>query len=495
MNTLNLFFLTLMHCVMGFSLLNLLRVKIDNSLLKICISLLLGIGITSLLPMFMEFAHIKFTKTSVIVTIIGASLFPFLLTFKQTISEIKSFSIDFSKIKIYDLLALGAMFYLLYIGSYKCYLFPTYSRDFTSGPEVIAEYAIKEGHIINSVFGLDLLSTNNHQKPPFIVGLQIIYKMFVQEFGQVWLILISHAFFISLYLILRKFSHALFAGIFVLASIAVPELYAYIIMVLFDFSNMVYVFIGFYFLYQYLFYEERQKSNLILSSIFFMLATYIRPETMILSSMVAGFYFIWSYREDKLNHWKTKLFHTIYIALPSILMYIISIEIFVKRLLPGKFHAINAINSNLSHLSPLWQRYSDMIHVLMYNRNPNEGYSSIGLFNETFTFLLIFVLAELGIALYRKTWERKSQFWFFSILITYLFIGFFGYLLPLATLNDTTKRALFKLIPLIFAFGSQTFFIQFLSRLLHNWELDIKSKTTNLEIESRTNETNKKKKK
>jgi hypothetical protein len=62
---------------------------------------------------------------------------------------------------------------------------PPTPRDLTSGAEAIAEFAVREGRMINSVFSVDV--GNNAVKPPFITSLQIIYKLAGFPFGKVWL--------------------------------------------------------------------------------------------------------------------------------------------------------------------------------------------------------------------------------------------------------------------------------------------------------------------
>ena len=51
------------------------------------------------------------------------------------------------------------------------------SRDALSGPEAIAEFAVREHSMINSFFNIDLSTTNNQFKSPFLISLQMICKM------------------------------------------------------------------------------------------------------------------------------------------------------------------------------------------------------------------------------------------------------------------------------------------------------------------------------
>ncbi|WP_431211949.1 hypothetical protein ACQ86N_40220 [Puia sp. P3] len=118
-----------------------------------------------------------------------------------------------------------------------------------SGPETIAEYAIREQSMINSFFGLDLSSTNNQFKSPFLISLQVIYKLAGFPFGQVWLSVVFISFTVFLYHFLRERLHPVLAGLLLLLFLMTPEIFAYTFMILYDYSNMVFFCLGLYFLW------------------------------------------------------------------------------------------------------------------------------------------------------------------------------------------------------------------------------------------------------
>src|SRR5690606_37575102 len=134
---------------------------------------------------------------------------------------------------------------------WRSFYYPAYARDVLSGPEALADYAVREGSIINSVFSIDLVSTNNYLKPPFVMDLQIIYKLLVYPFGKIWLIMIAYCFIIWLYTLVKEKLHPVVVGVVMLYFITIPDLYGYIYVLLFDYCNMVFFFAGFYFIAQY----------------------------------------------------------------------------------------------------------------------------------------------------------------------------------------------------------------------------------------------------
>ena len=109
---------------------------------------------------------------------------------------------------------------------WHCYYYPPQARDVLSGPEALAEYAVREGTLNNSVFTVNLEeSVPNLLKPPFVTGLQIVYKLLVYNFGQVWLSMIAISFLIWVYTLLREKLHAVPAGLVMLFFITIPEIF------------------------------------------------------------------------------------------------------------------------------------------------------------------------------------------------------------------------------------------------------------------------------
>src|SRR5690606_14932111 len=171
-----------------------------------------------------------------------------------------------------------------------CYYFPVTPRDALSGPETIAKYAVKEGTLANSFFNINLESTNNQHKSPYLIGLQIIYKFFVQTFGQVWLNTMVFSLIIFLYSALKEKIHSILAGLILFLFIATPECFAYTLMILYDYSNMVLYAMGAYVLSLY--WNDRKNSQFWLAAFLFGLSTFIRTETLILLSLFLPLFFI-----------------------------------------------------------------------------------------------------------------------------------------------------------------------------------------------------------
>ena len=69
-----------------------------------------------------------------------------------------------------------------------------------------------------------------------------------------------------------------------------------------------------------------------------------------------------------------------------------------------------------------------------------------------------------------RKFNRESRILLYGILVVYLGLPLLGYLIPLVDLTNTTKRGLFKMLPLMLLFMSNSNSLQFLSGKISVWE-------------------------
>src|SRR5438045_3136812 len=97
-------------------------------------------------------------------------------------------------------------------------------------------------------------------------------------------------------------------------------------MILYDYSNMVFFFCGFYFLIKYA--DEHKANHLLFSAFLFGLATYIRTETLILVVFIAPLVMLYLYKaKERMNGGAIKL--GAFILFPAI-FYFLCIHVFVR---------------------------------------------------------------------------------------------------------------------------------------------------------------------
>jgi len=453
MNLLGLLFVLTAHYFSGRGILRLFRVTLPR-LQIFCASMIIGVAVLSFVPCFVQLMNIAITVTSVSIgigVVTWLLIIPLVINFKKPV---------FQKIVLparYEWPFIIILIFLMAVSVWRCFYYPPLSRDMLTGPELIAEYTVRESTLVNSVFSIDLTTTNNYFKSPFITGLQIIYKLLVCPFGQLWLSVIFVSFTTWLYALMRRAIHPLLGGLLLLFFISIPDLYAYTYIILYDYSNTVFFFCGFYFLYRDS--ESQLTADILLATFLFGLATYIRTETLVLVVMTAPLLFTILYRL-KVPAKKATLYAAAFLGIPA-LFYVVCIHVFVRNFIPIPFDLGSQVNPQLSHVSVFFARLWDMNRYLIFSR---WGISEYGYFIFLFCYLLL-----LDVCCIRR-FNRASLIALYGIAVVYFGIAFLGYLLPLYDLDNTTKRGLFKLLPLMFLYMCNSGVLLRLSAALEKWE-------------------------
>ncbi|HEU4470402.1 MAG TPA: glycosyltransferase family 39 protein, partial [Flavisolibacter sp.] len=337
----------------GIGFLGLLRTRIRPAFL-LPLALLLGLGLSSLLPFLLQLLFIPLTATAVFLSQLLSST-GLLIAGRRGLSILKDGLKKSSfRVRLYEIPFLLVITGLFLVSAWRCFYYPPTPRDLTSGAEVIAEYAVREKTMINSLFTVNLESTNNQFKPPFITSLQVLYKYAGFPFGQVWLISMVACFLIFLYHALCEKMHRVLAGLLLVFFMAIPEMYAYTFMALFDYPNAVYFFLSVFFLIR--FYQTGERKDILLAGVLMGLATYIRSETLILACLIAPA-LLWHH----VKNWhsgRRLLFSGLFWILPSVMAYLLSVTVYINLYLPAQYNVEGLVNKNLLNLKPLFDRFS-----------------------------------------------------------------------------------------------------------------------------------------
>jgi uncharacterized membrane protein len=119
------------------------------------------------------------------------------------------------------------------------------------------------------------------------------------------------------------------------------------------------------------------------------------------------------------------------------------------------------INKNLSDVSIFFNRFRDMNMKLMFS------YPGIGSFGYYFHIFAVIFLADL---LFVRQYNHEARIALYGFALIYFGLPFLGYLLPPFDLFNTTKRGLFKAIPLAFWYMCNSGILLKLSALVYKWE-------------------------
>jgi hypothetical protein len=451
-----LLLLTLLQFITGAGVVLLCRLSVKPGLF-VPLALLSGIAVFSVIPFLLQLLYIPITAFSVFLSLVIACCLLNIKVKKNSASLKLLFSNTRFSLKIYELPCLLVIGFILCISVWRCFYFPPTPRDFTSGAEVIAEYAVREQTMINSVFTVNLESTNNPFKSPFLISLQVIYKLAGFHFGQLWLSTIFISCILFLYHALRKTLHSLIAGILIVFFLAIPEMYAYTFMGLYDYSNAVYFFLAFYFLFEY--FDSRNTGQIVFAGILFGIATYIRSETLLLGCLALPLP-AWLGFKQKSNI-ADAVKACLFFIVTALLFYILSVSVYLSYYLPVKYSIAGLVNSHLADLSPLVSRFMQLNGKLIFS---GTGITYYGYFIFIFLALLV---TEL---IYKRKISNKAKNWIVVIIAIYLGYPLVGYLLPLLDMDHSTKRGLFKLFPLMLLYMAHNSLLIRLSDRIGQWE-------------------------
>jgi len=480
MNVIGLLFLIITEFVAGRALLYIFNVK-EKPVSSFMISMLCGILVVSIVPFILALCHIQLTESSMYVSVSVATI---VLAVTQ-IKKFMNFKVDLwgaiKSVQLYELPVIIICILMMGVSVWRCFYYPPFARDMNSGPEAIAEFAVREKTMINSIFSLNLESTNNHLKPPFITDLQIVYKILVQPFGQVWLSQIAICFLIWIYNIMRDKLHPLFASMVFLVFFTMPDPFSYTYIMLFDYSNMVFYFAGFYFIMRYV--DTKTYNYFLFSVLMFGFATYIRPETLVLCGLALPLV-IWYQWKDKVAIPRIVISSVIFMIIPFIFYYL-WMGIFMKYYMPVHFDVADRINKNLTDLSPFYNRFyelntrilfEDLLHDIDPPKPPLQSYylnNGIGLniaLYGYFIYMFIVILIT-DLIFFRKKFTTEGRIALYGVLTVYIGLPLLGYLIPWVDLMNTTKRGLFKMFPLMLIYMRSSGFLIMLSNGIRNWEM------------------------
>ena len=455
----NILFLFTFQFIAGWGILSLFKITL-KPWPSLALAFMVGTAFFSVIPFLLELGHIPLTKTIVYSTLLVASLLTIAFRPVYCAAELKKavLGLRFS-LRIYEIPYMAVLLFLVLLSVWRCYYLPPTSRDFTSGAEVLAKYALTEHTFVNSVFSVNLESTNNPFKPPYLMCLQLIYKQAGLAFGQIWLSALWISFLVFLYHALTERLHRIVAGILLLFFVAIPEMYAYTVLVLFDYSNAIFFLLTIYFLIDYLKAASPSTRKLWFTAILAGISCYIRSETLVLLAMIAPLFLVHQWRTHR-PLWKG-IVPAVIFMIPPVIVYVLTITVYLNHYLPVKYDVAGTLNNHLSDISTFFNRLGGINSRLIFSHQGIIFYSCY-----FFLFLALFA-AE---AIFQRKFSRESQNWLFAILVVYFGLAFLGYLLPLMDLINTTKRGLFKIFPLMLLYLGNNEVLLSLSQWLKKYD-------------------------
>lgn len=435
----------------GLGLLASTRTRLPKSVI-LPLALLSGMFVHNVLFFAVDLLHLGFRDS----TVMGAGVIATLLC-NAWLPRVREFyAWLFSKptftLRMYDLVVLGYGVMVGYYVVWAAWYWPVTPFDAMAGIDLVAREAVSEGTINNRVFtdpSMAGMLSNQPFYAPFAMLMQVMYRIMGFAYGQVWLGIVAVATSWFFFGALRQFAHPLIASILWLLLILTPELLGYTYLLQTDYVNAAYLSIGVALL---ALGTKNNDSNAWWISAFMLgAACWSRTETVMLVAMgLIASVVVWkssAFRGDRLKF-------LIGTATLSLLFFWLWNGMYVQWVLP--VHPDTA--RELVGFDP--SRFVSVLSDTMTN-----VVADTGLWGMAF---ILFAVGLVGNAIAKRSFGN-------AILLAWIVAVFLGLVLvgtifSAAIVEQTLRRGMFKLIPLMFLYVAALPVVKDWSERLQSWE-------------------------
>ncbi|GAB3990194.1 hypothetical protein GCM10028807_16830 [Spirosoma daeguense] len=457
-------FVIITQFLIGFGLITRFRVAINVASL-VGLSMLAGLGISSVLPFVLEFSHVSISLKPMLIGmgIIAALSLVLLrgqLPYLRSVFDWKSFSLRLCELPFF-----GFWTYILFISIWKCAWYPNLPFDTIVGPDLVATFAVREHTLISSVFTEHLPSVSVYSNQPFYAPFtamqQIIYLLASEgigpfAFGKIWLPILVIAFGLFFYAELRERIHPLLAGFLVSILACSPELFAYTFLVQTDWANAAFFVTGVMLLQRH--FADSARSTLLAATLFFALACWTRTETILFVLPGSLLLFINSLRSSPGKAILKASLPVVVCLLPFVFWNYIFLGYYVP-FKPGTFHLFVS-----DYVNKLWAIYATMNEQIVFDTD-----------YWNYAVYVFLGLTLLNLVIFRDKRSVPILIWIIGL---YLLFGLLILHVDGANIPYTFRRGFFKLLVLMYYYLGSTTLLQWLSGWLYRW--DTRSLSTNV---------------
>ena len=421
-----------------------------NQLLGLAI--MSGLGVSSVITFILEIIRIPLGYTSIsLALLVAASLF-----WKEYAKMWSNLTGRIKLPKVYELLFLGVITFLVFISAWRCFYYPVTSFDSKVGIDLVAKYALLEGTIASTVFTNHLPSvwywSNQPFYAPFAMLMQLIFRSTGLPFGKVWLSFLYVGFLIFFYGNLKSRTHPVVAGGLLLVFLCIPEFYAYSYIIQTDFSNALFFSVSVIIFYDYYKTTELDRSKLMLSALFMCFAVWTRSETIVIVPL--GTILI-LYKEFPVQPGKSITLSLVYLFLP-LGLFVLWNFIYLKLYLPISPATLSQINLEFdSYLTQLWTILLSMVDV------------SLQPIYWSYTIWIFLGVYILNLLIFRSFEGSLPLLWLAVFFVLFVFMV---YHIPSVGIETTYRRGFFKFLPIFIFVLSQIPLVTRISDRITAWE-------------------------
>lgn len=278
----------LMQWVIGLGVVGATGYRTQRSTL-LPMALLLGMFVHSLALFTAQLVGVPISLQTMLVSGVMAMLLPALRwkTVRATLDGL--LAVPRFRPTLYDVIIVGFIGYVAYMVIWASWYWPVTPFDAMAGIDLVARYAARDGMIANQVFTDPSLLGQLSNQPfyaPFAMLMQVMMKLIGYPYTQIWVSIVAICFWWFVWSTLRRQSHPVIAGLLTVLFILTPEMLGYSYILQTDFANAAFFAIGCVVLVRSI--DEKQFAGVVLSAVAFAGACWSRTETPLLVSLVGA---------------------------------------------------------------------------------------------------------------------------------------------------------------------------------------------------------------
>ncbi len=437
--------------VAGLATLGALRLEMQRSM-SVPVALLVGTFLHSLVFFGCELLHIPMSTQSMLFSAVVVAAVPHIWWKNVTTFYGRLLAKPTWTLTLYDVVTLGVIGYVTFIAVWASWYWPVTPFDAMAGIDFVAKQTVEEGTIVNRVFTDPSLAGHLSNQPfyaPFSMLLQVMYRLIGFAYGQVWVSIIAISLGWIVWTALRQLIHPFIADLLFVLYVLTPEMLGYTYIVQTDLINAAYYASAAIFLWQAI--EKKQQPYLWLAMNLLCGACWSRSESILLVGfgLIGTITFIakkWSWR-----------FALTYCAIAGVGCLVVF----------GLWHLLF-----FYHYLPVHPTTSEQIIGFDVQRFVHVVWSTLTtVIADTAlwaaTFVLFGVAFVVNLLMNRSVSPVLLLIW---IGATFLGLWIVGTVFSAAIVEQTIRRGIFKVIPLIFVYVAGTELLQRASRRLTQWE-------------------------
>lgn len=454
--TISLVLTLVLQLISGLGVLALLRPRITRSA-TVPSALLIGMFLHTLALFVAALASIEITRSTTMASAVAAAIVPNLLwprvsQYYRQLLRAPSWTLSMT-----DVATLGFALYLAYAAFWAAWYWPVTPFDAVVGIDLVAKTAVEDRTLVNRVFTDPFLSQHLSNQPfyaPFAMLLQVIYRLMGYAHGQIWVPIVAACFMWITWVELRRMLHPFLANVLWLLLLLTPEMLGYTYLVQTDYLNAAMFVPGVFMLWRAV--REDDSGSMWLSTVFFAAACWSRTDAIILVELglIASLPLI-----VRTMSWKHAVQN---LALQSVVMGLVFAlwhVLYFNAYLPVRPSASEQlIGFDVS-------RAVTVATSLFGNVIANVDYWG-------WLFLLFPVVLLVNTVRERQLEPLLPLLWIVSLIVGFVVIGT---IFSAAIVEQTLRRGIFKLVPLIVVAMAGTHLMETASRYLTNWEAGQKS--------------------